>query len=178
MGQTLPSHDLATSARIARLEKQLESLAAVHNENTPIASVSSAIDEERELAAQRAQDEHANLLRAHALERRDAVWAPQTERLVRSELDALSEQMTRSFSVQSVDCRTSTCVAQLAWPSLGAAQVNLASLLSGSAGPGCARQIALPPETGKGDTPYSASFHLDCAQERWGQPADAAEARR
>jgi hypothetical protein len=51
------------------------------------------------------------------------------ERAVGAVLGDLSETMKRSFSFQSVDCRTSTCVAQLAWPNENAARLDLQSLL-------------------------------------------------
>jgi hypothetical protein len=123
-------------------------------------------EEDRELRTQRMLEEHARFIAQHDAERRDGPWASNEERALRVTLGELSEKMKRAFSFESVDCRTSTCVAELVWPSETAARVGLQDLLVGSAAAGCGREIAYPPATGEG--PYGASLVLDCAEARWG----------
>jgi hypothetical protein len=166
----------ADGARIAALEKKLADLSATHAPANASASSppSSPPDwrREREADVQRVLDAHNALLDRHDVEPRDGAWASKEEKEVGAKLEVLSEAMNHAFVFRSVECRTSSCVAQLEWPTQNAAKGSLTSLLSQSGDTRCAREIAFPPADGAG--PYPASFYLDCAEDRW----PTAEARQ
>jgi hypothetical protein len=117
----------------------------------PVVDVEAA----REMNARRVVGEHVALAAQHGSE-------PNQEQHVRAALGALSETMKHSFSVESVDCKTGSCVARLTWPSEAAARRDASSLTAGSGVVRCAREIAFPPAEGAG--PYTATLYLDCAR--------------
>jgi hypothetical protein len=119
-------------------------------------SRSPAVDFEadREMNARRVLGEHVALAAQHGSEANQ-------EQHVRAALGALSETMKHAFSVESVDCRTGSCVARLTWPNEAAARRDASSLTGGSGTLRCAREIAFPPAEGAG--PYTATLYLDCA---------------
>jgi hypothetical protein len=67
-----------------------------------------------------------------------------------------------SFEFEGVDCRTSTCLATVTWPSREAAMANLRAV-SMVFGPSshCSTDIALPPAGEKGG-PLTSSVLLTC----------------
>jgi hypothetical protein len=165
------SADSSFNQRIAALEKRIDDLSWARVD--PPAPPSRAVEFEsaRETRRQRLLADHTELLAQHRSERRDPGWASDQERNVRTALSALSDTMKHSFSLQSVDCRTASCVAQLTWPSETAARLDADSFMGGSGAVRCAREMAFPPAEGAG--PYTASLYLDCAEFRWGQvPGD------
>jgi hypothetical protein len=152
---------LLLSQRVASLESRMGELSsAPPGVAAPTPAPSHPI-EEREERTRLALDEHAKLLLQHSAARRDPAWAARKEEDIGTKLGALAETLGRPFSVEAVDCRSSTCVAKLVWPNEGAARANLRSLLEGSADVSCAREIAFPP--GENARSYTASFYLDCA---------------
>jgi hypothetical protein len=152
--------------RLADLEARLARQSSAEAAASAPAHPSTDVVAEREMDTQRELDDHKRLLDRHAAEPRDVAWAANEERDVGAKLHALSATMNGAFSLQSVDCRTSSCVAQLEWPNESVAKTQLKSFLNGSSDVQCARQIAFPPTNGEG--PYTASFYLDCAEVRWG----------
>jgi hypothetical protein len=152
--------------RVAELERRLHELAAADAGAPPHPVLPP--EAERQAKAERNFEEHRRLVARHDAEPRDGSWAAKQERAVGTTLGALSETMKRSFSLESVDCRNSTCVARLAWPNEIAARSDLQSLLGGSAAVGCAREVSFPPAERAGE--YEASLYFDCAEARWGGP--------
>jgi hypothetical protein len=166
-----PVAGVSVDQRVAALEKRIEELssARVDSPSPPASAID--VESEREASAQRHFADHAELLAKHRSEARDPGWASGQEKQLRTALDAMSETMRRSFSVQSVDCRTATCVARLTWPSETAARLDADSFMGGSGAVRCAREMAFPPAGAPG--PYTASLYLDCAEHRWGHvPGD------
>jgi hypothetical protein len=159
------STDSAVDRRFAALEKRMEELSRV-KADSPATPPAADFETDREIRKQRALSDHAELLARHRSETRDPAWASNHERQVRAALGELSETMKHSFSLQSVDCRTASCVARLTWPSETAARLDAASFMGGSAAVRCARTMTLAPADGPG--PYTASLYLDCAEYRWG----------
>jgi hypothetical protein len=117
---------------------------------------------DRAARQQRILDQHEQLLTDHAAEVRSPAWAAKQERNVEAKLTALSETTDGAFKFRSVDCRTSTCVAKLEWPTREVAKGNVKSLLTGAPDLPCAREIAFPPSGAEG--PYTASLYLDCRE--------------
>jgi hypothetical protein len=163
------SDDRAPDPRVAVLEKQVEELSSAVSAVSAGPRAPSPLEEDRDARTRRMFDDHEKLLAQHDAERRDAAWAPKQQRVVEATLGALSGAPRVSFSLRSVDCRTSSCVARLAWPSENAARMNLQELLAGSAAAGCAREIAFPHAETEGS--YVASLYFDCAEARWGGQA-------
>jgi hypothetical protein len=152
---------LLLSERIASLETRVGELSSAPVVPAPAPVPAPTLGAEREERARLAFDEHARLLLQHSAAPRDPAWAARKEEDIGAKLGALAETLGRPFSVQAVECRSSTCVAKLVWPNEGAARANLRSLLEGSADVSCAREIAFPP--GEDERSYTASFYLDCA---------------
>jgi hypothetical protein len=77
-------------------------------------------------------------LAIHALEARDATWAPKMERSLTSELTAFGEK--QKFRPLSVECRSSSCVAELEYPTYAEAFAARVDLVANPYAAPCARE--------------------------------------
>ena len=104
---------------------------------------------------------HQQLLEKFAAEAVDSAWAPTaTERIG----VALRSSATRgSFSIDSVECKKTMCIAALNWTSYPAAQKDLR--VASQQGVPCATELRLPPPADP-ERPYSATLVLECGQMR------------
>jgi hypothetical protein len=156
--QTAPSDD----TRLRAIEAQLAALS--RRDEAPPARSSPALrpsELERADLERRAEQDHDVRLTTHNQEPRDASWASRQELAMTNALRDVAALPRHAFSVDAVDCRSKTCVAQLAWPSEQTAKEELMDLLNDSMAVGCARQIVLPSNTGQAR--YQASMLIDCA---------------
>lgn len=157
----VPGRDYATEQRLDALEARLRDLARAKEERDGSATPETpAAIEDRQAATERFAQNVEEEIAIHRSEPRDNRWATEKERFVHDEVTRVSAKLGSIFSVVGVDCRRTTCVAQLQWPSEGEARASLHGLLSSSGNVGCARRIALPPSTSAGD--YRASLFIDC----------------
>jgi hypothetical protein len=148
--------------RLAALEQRVAELAAptgsgaAHPPPTPLES----------------QQRYEARLRQHAAEPVDPVWARSTASLI--ETDVLKQAGSMSVRLGRVDCRTTSCSAQLEWPSLAEADREYLSLVHFPYRANCSRTVVLPPAAKAGE-PLRAELLLDC--ESWraegGEPLDA-----
>jgi hypothetical protein len=116
---------------------------------------SSASDELPEVEA------HRRGLAAHEAEPRDPAWAGEAEATITSSLDSLLSTSNRTWKVDSVDCRTSTCRIDVAWPNYSSASSDFGELLSATYGLPCASEVTLPPPQ-EPTQEYRGSFLLSC----------------
>jgi len=103
-------------------------------------------------------------LRAHAVE--PAGDVAETERRRETLRDALAELGgPAGFTVDSVDCRATTCLAQLVWPDMPTAQARFRSVLHSSLGLQCARALFLREPLAPSSS-YPVNLRIDCAAAR------------
>jgi hypothetical protein len=161
----------APDHRVDVLEAQVRSLQTARADSPqagsaqPAAPIAPAPDspqvaESRQASAERFAREFESRLDARSSEPRNSAWAAAKEASISRELPRLGAAAHESFSLVNVDCRTTTCVARLEWPSEQTARNELPQLLRSTGDLGCANQIAFPPGSGE---PYRASLLFDCA---------------
>jgi hypothetical protein len=119
---------------------------------------------DREAAARKERDEHAEKVAAHHQEPRDARWARGMEQAITVTFDEAKE--VTGGAVESIDCRSVTCAVELRWPSQATARAHLLQTVQ-IVGPGmeCQRQLTLP-ESDSGEEEVSATLLLDCTEQR------------
>jgi hypothetical protein len=100
---------------------------------------------------------HQRLVDMHEAEPVDEKWASEKKYEVEKGLAALARE-GGGYRIKNVDCRSTSCSAELEWPNFEAAATN-ASVLAHTAlyGPDCARRIILP-EPEDRTRPYAASL--------------------
>lgn len=101
-------------------------------------------------------------LAAHSRDWRDAGWASAAE----ASLSKTYSEIPGSHKVRTVDCRTSSCVVEVEWPSFSEATAGYRSLLAAPTEPNCESKILLRPSGEEGV--YSERLVLDCAGARTG----------
>jgi hypothetical protein len=150
--------------RLAALEQRLSEL------DTP-ASVGSARHAPTPLEL---QQHYEAQLQQHAAEPVDPGWSRPTASLI--EADVLKQAGSMSFRLGRVDCRTTSCTAELEWPSLAEADREYLSLVHFPYRANCSRTVILPPPS-KAEGPLRASMLLDC--ESWrAEGAEPLEAKQ
>jgi hypothetical protein len=120
-----------------------------------------ASEDDRRAAADGYAQRLAARIARHDRERRDEGWATPKERVLGEQLKQIAADAHLDFTLVGVDCRVTTCVARLHWPSRDAARAELHGLLSATAPIICARDIAFPPSP-QYDGPYEAPLLIDC----------------
>jgi hypothetical protein len=108
---------------------------------------------------------HRAAVEAHARAPVDPEWSRATEGKLR---DALAPLAAASrFAVESVDCRTTTCVAVLAFPSYEDARAGWQSVLTHRNGPRCAVEVTLDDPADPSQR-YELAFVYQCPNPRAG----------
>lgn len=106
------------------------------------------------------EKEYADDLSNHEKDGRDPAWAPRAEStLARSIQDTLGDER-----IVRVDCKTTSCVAHIQWPTREAAAKEYQKLLITSFEPNCAVKILLHEQEPGG--PYRERMILDCTDSR------------
>jgi hypothetical protein len=119
-----------------------------------------ALEREQWFAARVSQ--HNSRIADHSREPIDRAWAQPMEKRV---FDVLAEQ-TKGLKVLAVDCRTSTCVVAIEWPSYEDALAGF-SPARVSYGDSCTRSVVTPPpaESRAPNVAYRASMIVSCLRE-------------
>jgi hypothetical protein len=138
--------------RLAALEQRVAELA-------PPPSAGSAREAPTPLES---QQRYETRLHQHAAEPVDPTWSRATATLI--EADLLGQAGGMNFRLGRVDCRTTSCTAELEWPSLGEADREYLSLVHFPYRANCSRTVLLPPLS-KAEGPLRAQMFLDC--ESW-----------
>lgn len=154
-----PAVDFAQEERLRMLERRLAELSARSEPSAPLTPPRPSREEAREQLFQR----HQQQLDRHAREAIDASWAREAQGAFASDFAALTQG--QSFQVRRIDCRSTTCVTTLEWPSYAEATQGYALLLQHSYGMDCARSILLP-EPADLSARYQADLFLDCGNLR------------
>jgi len=102
-------------------------------------------------------DRWRGLLDAHDAEPRDSAWAQRWTETLKPDFDALAPNL--GFSVRGIDCRSTSCTAELQWPSYDAATEHWQELLHHRYSANCAVAVDLrTPE--RPEDPYTARVLL------------------
>ncbi len=133
------------SARVSALEQRLAAL-----EQRPMPAVqtnaptlgAAAKDPETAAADERATFQGA--LDAHELEPRNTPWGNRASPELTADLGKLAQQ--GNFSLDRVDCRASTCTAEVDWASEAEARAGWHALLTYEYGVNCQRNVLLREE--------------------------------
>ena len=116
---------------------------------------------ERERAQTIARHEEA--IRNHKQQPVDPAWSRGAAAQLRSDLAEVGA--SSGFSIVEVECRTTSCISTLEWPSYGKALTGWQELLHHPYKSNCSREITLAePEDGQG--PYQATAVFDCEVSR------------
>ena len=117
------------------------------------------------VAAAAEKRERETVLHDHGEEPRDRSWASATERVLSGELGQFAQD--KHFEVRDVDCRTTTCVASLSWPSYSDAQRVADEIVQKAyGGKKCARSLYLPPPEDPSATNYEGRLVFACEADR------------
>jgi len=114
-------------------------------------------------AAHAAELEDERLIKAHLAGVRDPGWANGTVSAIYSDLKGAP--VSNHLQVEQVDCRTSTCILKLSWPSYTLAAQDQSAVVQSLKSAPCSRRLTLPnpePEAGR----YQATVVMDCP-DRW-----------
>ncbi len=154
-----PASDSAQEARLRMLERRLEELSARSEPSAPSAPPRPSREEARhQLYAQ-----HQLQLDRHAREPLDSSWSREAQESFAADFSALTQG--QPFQVRGIDCRSTTCVTTLEWPSYAEATQGHALLLQHAYRMDCARSILLP-EPSDPTARYQAELFLDCGNLR------------
>jgi hypothetical protein len=91
----------------------------------------------------------------------DPKWGPETETALEADLDGIKGEY--GFVVKGVTCHTTSCAANLEWPTYSKAQEGYTRVLAYRFALNCLRDIALPAPPSPSQAPYDARLMFDCA---------------
>lgn len=142
------------------LERRLAELSA---RSEPAAPLAPPPRPSREEARQQLLAQHQQQLDRHSREPVDPSWAREAQGSFTSDFVGLAQG--QPFEVRGVDCRSTTCVTTLEWPSYAEATQGYALLLQHAYRLDCARTLLLP-EPADVTARYQAQLLLDCGNLR------------
>ena len=150
--------DPAQEARIQVLEQRVAELTARAEAMPPAPNPPPSRPDPKELRQALLQQQQARL-DAHQRQSIDPSWSPEAARAFSTDFSALAQG--QQFTVRSIDCRSTSCIARVEWPSYAEATTGYEVLLQHSYALDCTRSLLLPdPEDP--DRAYEASLLLDC----------------
>jgi hypothetical protein len=115
------------------------------------------------------RDPHADALRfhdrlaAHEREGVDPSWASRAQAAYEGDLARLAADAR--FRLGRVDCRSTSCMAQLSFASFAAAKDSMQRIVLSRWTLNCAKEMNLDPTT-DGAAEYATSIYFDCARAR------------
>jgi hypothetical protein len=112
-------------------------------------------------AAKEQEDRHRQLLEAHRRDPVDKVWAQKARAEFSADLESLEK--TLPIHVDNVDCRTTSCTANVTFGTYAAARESFDKILTHAYAKGneCGTEITLMPPTSP-DGKYSTEVYFDC----------------
>jgi hypothetical protein len=108
---------------------------------------------------------HADAIELHRGDARDPEWAHATERTLGGDLNKVGAQPVGTFELMSIDCKTTSCLANLRWRSYGEAVNGFAGALHFNYSLPCGTRILLP-EPVNPEQSYEATLIFDCEDAR------------
>jgi len=150
--------DPAQEARIQLLEQRVAELASRAEAVPPTPSAPPPRPDPEEL--KRALLEQQLLrLDAHQRQSIHPTWSSEATRAFSADFSALTQG--QPFTVRAIDCRSTSCIANVQWPSYAEAAASYQVLLHHSYAMDCMRSLLLPdPEDP--ERAYEASLILEC----------------
>jgi hypothetical protein len=101
-------------------------------------------------------------IRRHWAEPIDQAWAITSSRYLRADIETLMRRSS-SFRLVDLDCRNTSCIASIQWPTMAAAQGGFKAVLTYPFETNCSRSILIP-ETADPNNPLDVPMVLDCQQ--------------
>lgn len=152
--------------QLAGLDDRLKRLELEREKKTPADSPEEASADVPPMSPEEARAFHERTfneqLSAHSRQQVDSGWAPAMRTQLSRELEPL--QSTSGFRLGDIDCRSTTCVAQVEWPTYADAMAHYSTLLQSAFKEPCSKTIVLPEPADPG-VPYSAKTLFECARE-------------
>ncbi len=110
----------------------------------PLTNQSAAAGEaqRREESKRRHTEAYERALKTHAAQPVDSGWAGTASEMFRADIEA--KKAESRAKVVGVDCRTDSCVAELAWPSFHEARTGFRAVLHAHYRVNCVKSITLP----------------------------------
>ncbi|HEX8702473.1 MAG TPA: hypothetical protein VF815_26805 [Myxococcaceae bacterium] len=153
-----PIRDPAQEARIQALEQRVAELTS-RAEAAPAAPSTPPARPAPEELRQALLQQQQMRLDAHQRQPIHPTWSSDATRAFSTDFSALTRG--QPFSVRSIDCRSTSCIARVEWPSYAEAAASYAVLLQHSYSMDCTRSLLLPdPEDP--ERAYEASLLLEC----------------
>ena len=140
-----------TKERTATQEAELDSEAEISQGSLGL---------DPEVEAKTLRNHYEEILRLHRQDWRDLQWAPQVEK-------ALSEQFSTlegSHSIIGIECKTTSCIVEIEWPTDSEAATGYADFLHKSTEPNCETSFLLEPTSG--GAPSRQRLHMNCVDAR------------
>jgi hypothetical protein len=151
--------------------RQLEARTAIPSAPPPSAAQTGAGQGQQpgspspEEYARRLQDEMRARIAQVAAEPSDATWSQATAKVLRDEFEELAPRA--KFKVADLECKTTSCLAKLAWDSYPEAAQNWGAILHSHSAKNCAKTVYVPPpEPDQTGSSYEGTVLLDCTQDR------------
>jgi hypothetical protein len=116
--------------------------------------------EEREATIEEDYRNHQELIRKTTSLPRTEPWATEMEQRIADGFKRVPADM--KGKLEGSECRTSSCIVRVSWPSRQTAEGGMMALMGLTGGTGCARQVALPPANGDEDQAMESTVVLDC----------------
>ncbi len=158
------------SAELQALARELADLRARVSANEKDGAASAApsapaqvTEEEHELQVQKTVATFHTALAQHDRDAVDPSLAPRASRVLKKDFERLAAN--GNFDVKSVDCRTTTCVADVDFKDKQAAVTHWKSLLNAHLDVNCGIQMVLDAQV-HGDDPYPTRVLMDCEEAR------------
>lgn len=158
----------ALEERLAQLEERERARERARDAGAPPAE-QQAGDHRREAAEERAQFQA--LVDDHRRDRVDAAWSRAASAGLRGDLGSLATE--GHFQVLEMDCRSSSCVATLEWPTFSEARHARAALIGHRYHPNCAYGLSLP-EPDDAASAYRTSMIFQCGDAPLPSPEEPA----
>lgn len=150
--------DPAQEARIQALEQRVAELTS-RAEAVPSAPSAPPSRPDPEELKQALLQQQQMRLDAHQRQPIHPTWSSEATRAFSTDFSALTQG--QQFAVRSIDCRSTSCIARVEWPSYAEATTNYQVLLQHSYALDCTRSLLLPdPEDP--ERAYEASLILEC----------------
>jgi hypothetical protein len=150
-----PPGSAARDERVGSLENRITQLEDQKQPPAPPQDI--ARDQAKNFAA------HAASIEAHRRDKVDPGWARDVERAYNDDLQAISRDS--QFRLLNVNCRTTSCIAELEFANFNIANQNWSKVLHRRYKTACGTEISIPP-TDKPDEPYRATVVFDCLSMR------------
>jgi len=155
-----------TQARLAELERKVATISNKEDPALPSATAAIEVPPDPKEARREAVQAYRQLLEKHATEGVDPAWSREATAALAADLGRFADANTNKFRVGRVDCRTTTCTAEIEWPSFKDALQTFQAVVLDPIDMKCTQQITLPDEQKDTTSPYLATAFFDCEESR------------